>query len=245
MAKKVWIGIVLGMITLSLVVFIQGESVDKEAVTDSPKEVAIAQKKEATTLPGDLNDWALLLVNNEHKITEEPSNLVELPNGKQIDERIEGQFNDLLKGASEAGFNLTVISGFRSIAEQEIIVQRDTESYLNQGFSEAEAKEKAMAYLTVPGLSEHHTGLALDVLDQDWYNQGNTLEEAFGETSAGKWLDENACHYGFVIRYLPGKEEITGINYEPWHIRYVGQENAEYMKKHNLVLEEYIEQLKK
>jgi D-alanyl-D-alanine carboxypeptidase len=102
-----------------------------------------------------------------------------------------------------------------------------------------------MKYLTKPGLSEHHTGLALDVLDTEWYNQGNMLDEAFGETEAGKWLAENVCHYGFVIRYEKGKEKITGINYEPWHIRYVGKENAEYMYQNKLVLEEYIDQLKK
>ena len=102
-----------------------------------------------------------------------------------------------------------------------------------------------MKYLTVPGLSEHHTGLALDVLSIDWYNQGNSLEESFGEMDAGKWLAKNAAQFGFIIRYEKGKEAITGINYEPWHIRYVGIENAEYMYDNQLVLEEYIDQLKK
>jgi D-alanyl-D-alanine carboxypeptidase len=152
---------------------------------------------------------------------------------------------NLTDAALKAGFELTVISAYRSVDEQKDVVATDIAEYEAQGYSKDEATDLAMKYLTKPGLSEHHTGLALDVLDTEWYNQGNMLDEAFGETEAGKWLAENVCHYGFVIRYEKGKEKITGINYEPWHIRYVGKENAEYMYQNKLVLEEYIDQLKK
>ena len=81
-----------------------------------------------------------------------------------------------------------------------------------------------------PGFSEHQTGLAIDI---------NSLDESFENTVAGKWLAENSSKYGFILRYPKGKEGITGYNYEPWHLRYVGKKLATYLYKHNLVFEEY------
>lgn len=215
-------------------------------VTETSKEANSQKATESKAkLPGNPDEWELILVNESNEIKEEPTNLKELPNGYKVDSRIYDSYMALAAASAEAGFELTVISAYRSVQEQTDLVARDIESYQNQGYSESESKELAMKYLTVPGLSEHHTGLALDVLSIDWYSQGNTLDEAFGETDAGKWLAENAAHYGFIIRYEKGKEAVTGINYEPWHIRYVGIENAEYMYDNQLVLEEYIDQLKK
>lgn len=250
MAKKIFITITCLFIGLSIVFYasqydkITSLNDTKESTKETVKKEPKKETKE-TKLPGKLNDWELLLVNEQHKIKEEPKNLKELPDGHKVDSRIYEPYLSLVEGAKKAGYELTVISAYRSVAEQEAIVERDTEENLYQGVPEDEAKKKAMEYLTVPGLSEHHTGLALDVLDVKWYQEGKMLEEGFGETEAGKWLDENACHYGFIIRYQKGKEKITGINYEPWHIRYVGKENAEYMTKNHLVLEEYVDQLKK
>ncbi|HCM89385.1 MULTISPECIES: M15 family metallopeptidase [Vagococcus] len=243
MAKKIFIIITCLFVGLAIIFHTQKSNKDKKETTTISTEQVV--KKEESHLPGKLDDWNLILVNNEHQIKEEPTNLKELPDGHKVDSRIHDEYLALSEAAAKAGFELTIISSYRSVAEQEEIVARDIQNYLYQDYSESEAKELAMKYLTVPGLSEHHTGLALDVLDVKWYEEGNMLEEEFGETDAGKWLDENVNHYGFVIRYKKGKEKLTGINYEPWHIRYVGKENAEYMTKNQLVLEEYIEQLKK
>lgn len=246
MAKKMMVVLSTGLLIIGIFVFInKDKNVGKEQTTTQSTEVT----SPSTTVvkpsyPGKVDDWELLLVNDDHRIEKEPENLTTLPNGKEIDSRIDSSFSELLEAGKKAGYTFTVISAYRSVAEQEGIVARDIQDNLAKGYSEKEATEKAMAYLTEPGLSEHHTGLAIDVLEEEWYNQGNMLEEEFGQTDGGKWLDSEACHYGFVIRYEKGKEKITGINYEPWHIRYVGKENAEYMKKNNLVLEEYIEQLK-
>lgn len=81
------------------------------------------------------------------------------------------------------------------------------------------------------GHSEHQTGLAFDV--------GSGLE-SFGNTAAGKWLETNCHKYGFIIRYPKYKELITGYNYEPWHIRYVGIEVATEIMENNLTLEEFL-----
>lgn len=252
MAKKIFITITCLFIGLSIIFYaneykkMTAEPEKTTAQTSQTKKKETKKKEtEKVSYPGKLDDWELLLVNEQHKIKEEPSNLKDLPDGHKIDSRIYDHYMSLVNDAKKSGIELTVISAYRSVKEQEEIVERDTETNVYQGLPENEAKKKAMEYLTVPGLSEHHTGLALDVLEVSWYEQGKTLEEDFGNTDAGKWLADNACHYGFVIRYQKGKEKITGINYEPWHIRYVGKENAEYMNKNNLVLEEYVDQLKK
>ena len=93
--------------------------------------------------------------------------------------------------------------------------------------------------IAVPGASEHQVGLALDIVCSTYYR----LDEAFGDTEAGKWLAENSYQYGFILRYPKDKEEITGIEYEPWHFRYVGKEAAKEMTEQKLTLEEYVEQV--
>lgn len=232
-------------IGVSVIFLVQKDkaSVDVNKADGNKTEIT-ETSKEKEPLPGKYEDWNLVLVNENHPIIEEPKNLVDIGDGKLIDERVLPHYNDLAKAAEEANIELVVVSSFRSVSEQEAIVERDTNQYINQGYAEDEARKEAMGYLTEPGLSEHHTGMALDVLEANWYNDGNMLEQEFGETKAGKWLEENVCHYGFVIRYERGKEQLTGINYEPWHIRYVGKENAEYMIANHLSLEEYVEQLK-
>lgn len=243
MAKKVLVGIVCCFVALAIWIKFGNipETTETVKTTTTNEETKVPSKE---TYPGKASDWNLILVNENNKIEKEPSNLKELPNGEKIEGRIYEDYNNLVKAAEKKGYKLIAISGYRSVDEQKAIVQRDTASYQAQGLSEEDAKKKAMEYLTEPGLSEHHTGLAVDILEQEWYNEGNTLEGEFGDTPAGKWIEDNAAQYGFVVRYEPGKEKITGINYEPWHIRYVGKANALYMKKHNLSLEEYVEKIK-
>jgi len=246
MAKKVFIGIVCCFFAVALW-FKYGVSKEDETINSSKTLETTDVESDISTkdiYPGKVDDWDLILVNKDNKIEKEPTNLKELPNGEKIDGRIYDSYSQMVEAAEKKGFTLIAISGYRSVAEQTAIVNRDIANYRSQGLSETDAKKKAMAYLTEPGLSEHHTGLAIDILEQEWYNEGNTLEGEFGDTPAGKWIEENACQYGFVVRYETGKEKITGINYEPWHLRYVGKANALFMKKHNLSLEEYVERLK-
>lgn len=213
-------------------------SKDKAKDTQSKKDV-----------PKDLpnvktSDWQLDLVNAEHPIREECKTLTVMPNGFEIDKRIAQDYYALENEARKAGHQMVVVSSFRSVAQQEKVKQDDIAKYMAQGFSAKESKQKSDEYVTVPGTSEHHTGLALDVIDAPWSDGGNGLEEAFYNTPGGKWLDENVEKFGFVIRYPKHKEDITHINYEPWHIRYVGKENAKYMNDKDLTLEEYVEVLK-
>ncbi len=90
----------------------------------------------------------------------------------------------------------------------------------------------------MPGrMSEHGTGLALDILSSEHEN----ADDSYGETEEGMWLKDNAWRYGFILRYPKNKEKLTGVIYEPWHYRYVGEEAAKYIYEKGLCLEEYIE----
>lgn len=218
------------------------------AQTEKAEKVKETQskEKEKDKLPDvSADDWQLALINAKNPIKKETENLTTLSNGYQVDSRIAADYEAFEKAAKEAGINFVVVSSYRSIAEQETVYNNSINEHLNMGSSQEEAEKLTKEYITVPGNSEHHTGLALDIVDDEWSNDGKGLDDSFYDTKAGKWIDSNAAKYGFVIRYPADKVKITSINYEPWHLRYVGKESAAYMKKNNLVLEEFLEVLSK
>lgn len=107
-----------------------------------------------------------------------------------------------------------------------------------------EEQEASVAtYSCAPGTSDHQTGLAVDIVQRNLPDRFDSLIQEFGETEAGKWLAENAHHFGFILRFPPDKENITGIIYEPWHFRYVGRTHATAMYEMGYCLEEYVEHL--
>lgn len=218
---------------------------ETKVVTKSTKK-SVKKAKTKKVLPkGKTSDWNLLLVNDSHPLNKKfQLELATLPNGQQIDKRILPAYQELTTAAKKAKLTFTVISGYRSPEYQKKLLEQDINSYMAQGLSREEAKKKALEYMTKAGTSEHHTGLSIDVLDEDWYQSGKMLETAYGEAKGGKWLAQNAYRYGFIIRYPKGKEEITHIQYEPWHLRYVGKAHAAYIQKHHLTLEEYVHLLK-
>ena len=128
----------------------------------------------------------------------------------------------LQAGAAAAGFSMPLLSGFRSYT---------TQKALYNSYVAIDGVEVADTYSARPGHSEHQTGLAFDV--------GN-IDYGYGDTPAGMWLSEHCHEYGFIIRYLKGKESITGYNYEPWHIRYVGVTVASEIHTRAITLEEYL-----
>ena len=125
------------------------------------------------------------------------------------------------------------ISGYRSVEEQTELYNERVAQLEATGLSHEEAEAQAQAQVQVPGASEHQTGLAIDMSAPN----GQSEEVA-------QQIIALAPQYGFVLRYPEGKNAITGVDYENWHFRYVGVENAQYMVKHQLVLEEYIQKLK-
>lgn len=139
-------------------------------------------------------------------------------------------FEELAAEALLDGFKLTAFSTYRSF---------DYQTGLYQRYVDKDGEAEADRYSARPGYSEHQTGLAFDIGEQDVTE--DWASERFGETEAGKWTAANAYRFGFIMRYPDGKEFITGYMYEPWHFRYVGVEIAESIYKNNSTLEEYLD----
>ncbi|SCI88467.1 D-alanyl-D-alanine carboxypeptidase [uncultured Clostridium sp.] len=148
--------------------------------------------------------------------------------------------NEMFAAAQEAGFhNFVVQSAYRSYKKQETLFKEEIKKYTNQGYSGAQAEQLANRTLARPGESEHETGLAFDLMIRN-----TTSLYDFEGTQNEKWIKQHCAEYGFIIRFPPDKEEITGIASEPWHIRYVGKEHARCIMENKLCLEEYIKALK-
>lgn len=130
---------------------------------------------------------------------------------------------ELINTAKEEGIILFGNSGYRSYSSQKNI-------YKNR--AKSQGKKLADAYVAKPGFSEHQTGLCIDITNKDRYFVEGTKE--------ADWLTKNCYRFGFIIRYPKGKKSITNIEYEPWHIRYVGKEAAKYIYDNKITLEEYL-----
>ena len=110
---------------------------------------------------------------------------------------------------------------------------------MDKGLSRAEAEIVAATISAFPGTSEHQLGLAVDLVDINY----QLLNEQQENTAAQKWLMENSWRYGFILRYPNNKSAITGIEYEPWHYRYVGVELSTELYELGLTMEEYLDML--
>lgn len=155
--------------------------------------------------------------------------------GYPIHSKIVKSYKAMKKAAENDGVNIYIISGYRTYQRQENNFNTRYNQYKNQGYSDKEAYAKTAAIIAVPGTSEHHLGLSLDL---------NSLYQTFGSTREGKWLAKNAHKYGFILRYEADTTDITGIVYEPWHFRYVSVGHAEKIHDMGITLEEYIDWLK-
>ena len=147
--------------------------------------------------------------------------------GIKLNSKVKESFDMLKEEALKKGYYIDIESGYRDYDYQEKIYNRLLEE---KGFT------YAVTRIAEPGKSEHQTGLAIDFCvyrDDKCYieNDIKDLEETL-------WVHQNAHKYGFILRYPEGKEDITKYDYEPWHVRYVGN-LAEYLHTNNLTLEEY------
>ena len=148
-------------------------------------------------------------------------------------------FLEMQKAAAADGVTVWMQSGYRSVKYQTSLYERKTKYYLDKGYDNATAREKAAAVVNPPGYSEHNCGLAADLNSPEHTG----LDEGFEKTAAFRWLCEHAGDYGFILRYPRDAEDKTEIIYEPWHWRYVGVENAAKINASGLCFEEYIETL--
>ena len=186
--------------------------------------------------------WNLLLVNDWNPLPagyDSDVTFSTVSGGKQVDSRIIDAVNRMLNDA--AAYDLAVVSAYRPKEEQDILYWRKVKQYTDKGYSDLEAQKVGGTIVKRPGFSEHNCGLAMDVGGSGDY----TLEQTFANTPAYAWLIEHCADYGFILRFPQGKEDITGVIYEPWHYRYVGEEAARYIMDNDLCLEEYLAQVKK
>ena len=220
MKKKILViftAVVMAMLVLAFIALIKEEYID-------------LTKPQQATLD---NGWELILVNDNYCVPEDfEVNLLMLSNGEQIDERIYPDLQKMFDDMRALGHKPRVVSGYRSKAEQENILETKCQEYINQGYTRIIAMEKALEWVAEPGTSEHQLGVAVDI------NPDYTVSKGVGFY---EWLQSNAHKYGFVVRYPADKVDITGISNERWHYRYVGKEVAKIMHEENLCLEEYID----
>ena len=177
----------------------------------------------------------LVLVNKYNKLTNDfiPSNLIKLDinyshNNKYLKKEAALSFYQLSKEAKKLGYNITIVSGYRSYEYQDKLF---SDYVINKGL------DYALMCSAKPGHSEHQTGLAIDV------EGSNKDYNSFENSKEFNWMKTNAHKYGFILRYPKGKEQITGFKYEPWHYRYVGKKVANFIYTNNLTLEEYLDNI--
>lgn len=155
----------------------------------------------------------VLLVNKKHGLAKDYG---------ALDPSAYGALQRLQQGASAAGFSIPLMSGYRSY---------DTQTTLYNNYVARDGQAAADTYSARPGYSEHQSGLAFDI---------GAIDNDYGSTQEGIWLKNNCAKYGFILRYLAGKEYITGYQYEPWHVRYVGVDIATTIMQQGITLEEYL-----
>jgi len=181
----------------------------------------------------------LVLVNKENSLLEDyvPEDLrrVNLPSVKgkdQLRDEAASALEAMFQDAEKAGHILYARSGYRSYSRQSAIFY---------GYVKKYGRLKTETFSAPPGMSEHQTGLAMDISSKA---VNYALIQKFGELAEGIWVKENSWRYGFIIRYPKDKTDITKYSYEPWHLRYVGRAAAKVIHKRDITLEEYLDSLK-
>lgn len=185
----------------------------------------------------------LILVNSENKIPKDWEDNLELETAInawddeiKVEKETLKKYNELKAKLEEEGITIVLDSGFRSVKEQKEIWADFEKKY------GIEYTKKTVA---VPELSEHHTGLAIDICI---IKDGKLIEEnedMIKEREIFAKIHEKLADYGFILRYPEGKDDITGYGYEPWHFRYIKDKKiAKEIMSNNLTYEEYLEKNK-
>ena len=188
----------------------------------------------------DMSMDYLILVNNTHKIPADYIHGLDLITMHGYDNEVysvekntAAQFCELQKASAQKGIEILLTSAYRSVERQQEIKDEMLEEY---------GEDYVRQFVAVPGYSEHYTGLALDFvakIDNQWLIWKKEIFEHVKELQP---IYDLLPQYGFILRYIAGKEEITGYPAEPWHIRYVGDPAiASEIMERGITLEEYLE----
>ena len=225
-----------------------GSKVESSAVSGAASESVESRDNllglTAAEAKAMLADPLMILVNHTNKMPENYTfETAECGSKTAVNKTLQtvacNAFLELQKAAAAENVTVWMQSGYRSVKYQTSLYERKTKYYLDKGYDNATAKEKAAAVVNPPGYSEHNCGLAADLNSPEHTG----LDEGFEKTAAFRWLCEHAGDYGFILRYPKDAEDKTEIIYEPWHWRYVGVENAAKINASGLCFEDYIETL--
>lgn len=193
------------------------------------------------------NVWAMFLVNGKNPVSAEYCDGIETAKVYEswreyyMDARMSEYMTQMLKAASEDGHQLIVMSAYRSVEYQQKNFDKSVQDRMdNRGMTYDEAYADTLKEVQLPGYSEHNAGLAADIMSDEYVDMN---DDGFKNTEAYKWLREHAADYGFILRYPEGKEDVTGIIYEPWHYRFVGVYYAKLLTDKQVTLEEYFEEM--
>ena len=188
--------------------------------------------------PAPEESWALALVNSDHPLPEgfTVPELTQLRNGHAIDSRAYPALQRMMDGCRAAGLQPLICSSYRSEDTQRQLFEQEVQNWRSQGYTQKEAEAEAARWVARPGTSEHQTGLAADIVDASY----QMLDQGQENTAVQRWLMAHCAEYGFILRYPVEKSALTGVNYEPWHYRYVGAEAAREIMGGGLCLEEYL-----
>lgn len=250
--KKAWpIFLFLAVLLFCLGLFQQwalprahaGDSSGIPAPHTAPKaaDTSVLPKEAGMGPQVDKSAWELILVNAQHVLEEEYPVELESVEGYQFDRRASGALRGMIEAARTDEVELILISTYRSFEKSAWNFNEKVKALQAQGMPPGQAEAEAQRWVALPGMSEHNTGLALDVVSSDYFDvYGRALETAFEGYRGFRWLYEHCAEHGFILRYPKGKERVTGIHYEPWHYRYVGPEHAKSMMEQGITLEEYL-----
>ncbi len=226
--KKIMVAVFAVCLALGLTAC--GTTKASSSSSDAPAQVF-------NSVNDELNPY-LVIVNKENKLPDDWLSRVKLVTAQnslgeelQVEEAALGHFEDLRNELLEEGIDIELDSVYRSVEEQQEIWDEWLDEY---------GEDYCRQYLAVPGYSEHHTGLALDIF---LIKDGKTIREnddMIADEADFAKIHQALPKHGFILRYMPGKEDITGYAYEPWHLRYVGQDVAEIISSRGITLEEFI-----
>ena len=207
-----------------------GSSEGQEETGDTAAEEPSGE--EDSKVPSDLpdinvDDWEFILANPWNSV-EDYTPTVGTIEGIQLDERIIPAMQQFVADCRAAGNTVFLSSGYRDYDTQTFLFNRKVEQYGDE--------DVAATIVARPGTSEHQTGLAADITDQYYETKNESLEY----TAMYQWMFAHCQEYGFILRFPKGRDDVTGIIYEPWHFRYVGVDAATYIMEHELTLEEFL-----
>lgn len=184
-------------------------------------------------------DEYIILANRQHLLASDyaPNDLVNTTCKKSSDagkpelrQAANDAINAMFAAAQQDGLTLYLKSAYRTYQTQKTMY--------NNRLDKLGRDDGLVSY---PGASDHQTGLGADILNYEWTKKDGMNKE-FAKTREAQWMEAHCAEFGFILRYMADKEEVTGIKFEPWHFRYVGKEAAAYIMENHLSLEEFTEE---